>query len=307
MKKIAVVGSLNVDLTVVLPRFHKPGETITGKDFATYTGGKGGNQAVAAAKLGVQTVMIGKLGCDQNGALYREVLEGLRIDHAGVAAVKGVPSGVALIEVDETGGDNRIAVVPGANHEVTAEYVSALLPTLLTCDMVLLQLEIPMETVIYVAQEMFAAGKCVVLDPAPAVPLPQELLASVSYLTPNETELHILTGMPTGTQEEVECAAKTLIAKGVGCVAAKLGARGAMLVTEGETTVVKGFAVQAVDTTAAGDSFNAGFAVALLDGEPPQRAIRFANAVAAISTTSMGAQGAMPSRRQVEDFLRAQN
>ncbi len=303
MGKIGVLGSLNVDLTVTLSRFHQPGETITGTGFHTFTGGKGGNQAVAAAKLGVPTLMAGKLGQDQNGELYRATMKQLGIDQTGVAGEKELPSGVALIEVDAK-GENRIAVVPGANGAVDCAYVDQVFEKLAACDVVLMQLETPLAAVTYAAQRLHKEGKCVVLDPAPAVPLPDELLKSVDYLTPNETELHILTGMETGDDSQVEAAARSLMERGVRCVVAKLGARGAMLVTREGATAVPGFRVKAIDTTAAGDSFNAGFAAALLDGKTPVEAVRFANAVAAISTTAMGAQGAMPSREQVEALLR---
>ena len=303
MPSIGVLGSLNVDLTISLPRFHQPGETIHGTDFQVFTGGKGGNQAVAAAKLGVQTLMMGKLGADQNGDTYRKVMRNLGIAQDTVLTVEGTPSGVALIEVDAT-GENRIALVPGANYAVNRDMVDALFPSLLKCDILLMQLEIPMDTVEYAAQKWKAAGKPLLLDPAPAVPLGPDLLGAVSYLTPNETELQILTGMATDTEERVEKAARALLAQGVRCVIAKLGARGAMLVDSNQAVIVPGFSVNAVDTTAAGDSFNAGFAAALMEGKTPLEAVRFANAVAAISTTGMGAQSAMPNRAQVEAFLR---
>lgn len=305
MAKIGVLGSLNVDLSVTMERFHRPGETIAGKEFHTFTGGKGGNQAVAVAKLGVPTIMAGKLGNDQNGQLYRETMRRLGIEDDAVATAEGLPSGIALIEVDAK-GDNRIVVVSGANGAVDRDYVDKAYDALLTCDVVLLQLEIPLDTVVYAAERMHAAGKRVILDPAPAIPLPDALLAAVDYITPNETELGILTGMETSTREQVEAAARKLLEKGASCVVAKLGARGAMLVTDEKAVMIPGYRVAAIDTTAAGDSFNAGFAVALLECQCPTDAVRFANATAALSTTGMGAQAAMPSRAQVEALMQAQ-
>lgn len=297
MGKIGVLGSLNVDLTVTMERFHQPGETITGSDFRTFTGGKGGNQAVAAAKLGNAVTMAGKLGEDENARLYRETMRTLNIRQDTVWTQKGVPSGVALIEVDQR-GENRIVVVPGSNAWVDCAQVDALAAELTKCDIVMMQLEIPLETVRYAAQKLKELNVPVMLDPAPAIALGDELLAYVDYLTPNETELQILSGMPTKTDEQVRAAAESLLRKGARCVIAKLGGRGAMLVTPREALIVPGFSVKAVDTTAAGDSFNAGLATALTQKMSIAQAVRFANAVGALATTGMGAQQAMPTMEQ---------
>ena len=303
MKKICVIGSLNVELTVSITRFHAPGETIAGRDFKTFTGGKGGNQAVAARKLGADVRMVGKLGLDNNGSLYRQTLEAIGIHHDSVAdAPEGMPSGVALIEVDAA-GENRIIVVPGANALVDKKQIDGLLPTLLEADIFLLQLEIPMETVEYIAKKLHDAKKTVILDPAPAVPLSAELISHCDYITPNETELALLTGKDTGDIEQAKAAARSLLEKGVKAVLAKRGKDGAMLITCDEAQIIPGFKVKAIDTTAAGDSFNAGFAVALSMGYASYEAVRFANAVGALSTTALGAQGAMPNFEQVQTLL----
>ncbi len=301
MKKICVIGSLNIDLTVTLPRFNEPGETIFANDFKTYTGGKGGNQAVAAAKLGGKPCMAGALGADGNAEIYRKLMKELQITDLA-ATVEGVPSGVALIEVDAK-GENRIAVVSGANMKVDRAYIDSIWEQIASYDVFLFQLEIPMDTVIYAAKKLHEAGKTVILDPAPAAPLPEELLPAVDFLTPNETELAILTGCKTETEADIEAAAKTLIARGVKKVIAKMGARGAMVVSDSEVLMVPGFKVTAVDTTAAGDSFNAGLGVAIANGLSEKDAIRFANAVGALSTTAVGAQGAMPTYRQTMDLI----
>lgn len=293
MKPLCVIGSLNVDLTVTLPRFHGPGETITGGDFRTYAGGKGGNQAVAAARLGGQPRFIGKLGDDGNGDFYRHTLTAEGVDITGVATVPGVPSGVALIEVDAA-GENRIAVVPGTNGLVDEAHIDAALQAVPADAICLLQLEIPMPSVIHAAQAVKRRGGTVILDPAPAVPLADGLLQLVDWLTPNEHELKLLTGLPTDTQEQVETAARALLKRGVGAVVAKLGGRGCLCVTGDGAQFVPGFRVQVVDTTAAGDSFNAGLAVALAQGMQGTQALRFANAVGALSVTGAGAQAAMP-------------
>lgn len=302
MKIIGVLGSLNVDLTATVPRFQEPGETITGTGFYTFTGGKGGNQAVAAAKLGMPTMMVGKLGSDLNGDLYRRTFQDLGIEQHTVQTVDHVPTGVAMIEVDAS-GENRIVVVPGANHAVDRKQVDQTMHELISCDAILMQLEIPMDTVEYAAQKLHAEGKMVILDPAPAVPLSDRLIRACTYIIPNESELRILSGMDTNTDNQVKAAAQTLLDKGARCVVVKLGTRGAMLVTSQSAVHVQGYEVKAIDTTGAGDAFVAGFALALMEKKNPIDAVRFANAAAALSTTAMGAQSAMPSREQVDALM----
>lgn len=302
MKKICVIGSLNIDLTASVPRFNVLGETIFGTDFQTFTGGKGGNQAVAAAKLGADVCMLGKLGNDANGGIWRQLMQDLKITDR-VETAEGHPSGVALIEVDPK-GENRIIVISGANMQVDRDQIDRNWDALMAYDIFLFQLEIPLETVLYAAKRLHEAGKTVILDPAPAAPLPDELISNVDYITPNETELATLCSCSTEDIDEVKAAAGTLLARGCGNVIAKMGGRGAMLVNPEGAVLVPGFKVNAVDTTAAGDSFNAGLAVALADGLSGADAIRFANAVGAISTTAVGAQGAMPSREQVDALLK---
>ena len=300
-KKICVIGSLNVDLTAVIERFHAPGETVFGSDFRTYPGGKGGNQAVAAAKLGADVTMVGCLGDDANSKIWRKVMKDLDIRDL-VAEVQGVPSGVALIEVDAK-GENRIIVISGANMEMTPQRLDRVFDALECCDIVLLQLEIPMETVVEAAERFHRAGKIVILDPAPAAPLPDALLRNVDYLTPNETELASVSGMSTSADEELISAAAALTARGCRNVIAKVGSRGAVLVNDEGSRFFPGFQVRAVDTTAAGDSFNAGLAAALSEGKSIHDAISFANAVGALSTTAAGAQSAMPSHQEAEALM----
>lgn len=294
MKRLCVIGSLNVDLTITIPRFHAPGETISGTGFATYTGGKGGNQAVALGRLGADVAMAGLLGRDAHGDLYAERLKQEGVDATLIERCEQ-PTGVALIEVESASGNNRIALNAGANQMLNEAYIDRVLPRLLACEVFLFQLETPLEAVGYAARRLHEAGKTILLDPAPARPLSDELLRCVDYITPNETELALLTGMPTDTPERVQAAAERLLDAGARAVVAKLGARGAMLFSREEILRDDGFRVQAVDTTAAGDSFNAGFACALARGMNRREALRLANAVGALSTTAMGAQAAMPS------------
>lgn len=304
MKKICVIGSLNIDLTVNVPRFHQPGETIFGTDFKTYTGGKGGNQAVAAAKLGADVTMVGCLGDDSSSEIYRRLLRSLNIQDL-VDRMPGIPSGTALIEVDNS-GENRIVVISGANGHVSPKQIDRNWESIIGCDIILMQLEIPLDTVIYAAEKLHAAGKTVILDPAPASQLPDELLRQIDFITPNETELSILCGAKTETEAEITAAARSLLERGCRNVIAKMGARGAMLVNDSGAAIIPGFRIRAVDTTAAGDSFNAGFAAALAEDKPIPEAIRFANAAGALSTMASGAQSAMPSREEAEKFLAEQ-
>ena len=293
-KGVCVFGSLNIDLTVRLQRFHAPGETVTGRSFHTFTGGKGGNQAVAADRLGAKTAMIACLGADANGDMYLRALAKEGVDAARVARMMGETSGVALIEVDDA-GENRIAVVPGANACLTAALAREARDAIAARACLLLQLETPLEGVIEAARIAHEAGLTVILDPAPARPLPDELLALCDYLTPNETELAALAGCPAESEADAVAACRRLLARGAGAVINKRGAKGALLVTREDVLSAPGFRVNAVDTTAAGDTFNAGFAVGLDRGMRVEDALRFANAAAALSTTALGAQPAMPT------------
>ena len=278
MAKIVVVGSLNMDVVAVAPRIPAAGETIIGSKFFTSPGGKGANQAYAAAKLAGSVAMVGRVGDDQFG---RQMRQNLASVGCAIDAVKTVPgaSGVALIYVSER-GENSIVVVPGANH--------ALLPSDITfdeCSVVLLQLETPIETVIAAARFAKQRNARVILDPAPApqAGLPRELLDSVDILTPNETEAAIL-----GDALE---SPRTIILK--------LGERGCELRSGGKSTLIPAIRVNAVDTTAAGDVFNAALAVALSEGAELEAACRFAVKAAAVSVTRLGAQSSAPSRDEV--------
>lgn len=302
-RDICVFGSLNVDLTVRMARFHAPGETVTGASFATYTGGKGGNQAVAAARLGTNVHLAACLGQDANADLYMAALKKEGIAAEGVSMLAEESSGVAVIEVDDQ-GENRIVVVPGANACLDAAAARSRVELLTGCSILLLQLETPLDGVIEAARIAHEAGKTVILDPAPARLIPDELLKMCDYITPNETELSTLTSQGVETDEEALSACRVLLARGAKAVLHKRGARGALLVDSERVLPVMGYRVHALDTTAAGDTFNAGFAAGLSEGLGIEDAIKLANAAAAISTTAHGAQTAMPDRSVVSEFMK---
>lgn len=303
-KRIVVVGSINLDLVATTPRIPIAGETVAGVSFQTFPGGKGANQAVAAARLGASVSMIGKLGTDVFGAQLRESLEESRVNTDGIEMVPG-SSGVALITTDEK-GENAITVVAGANAQLSPEDLEAHIGLLRSAGMLLTQLEIPIETVEYLAAIAIREGIPLVLDPAPARPLSASLLKSVDWLTPNETEACSLLRRPPGELSEagVEEAANTLLALGSRNVILKLGKRGCYVaLMDGTRQLLPAYSVRAIDTTAAGDAFNGAFAVALLNGQDALSSASWASAVAAISVTRSGAQPSMPTSAEVESFL----
>jgi len=302
MKRYCVVGSLNMDMVTRVDRFPEPGETVRGRSFTIFPGGKGANQAVALAKLGAHVEMIGALGDDVLGQRYRQVLAGAQIGTRGVAEIRGVSTGTASIEVTDS-GENHIIIVAGANDRVTPVSIESQRSLITACDYLLLQLEIPLDALTLAASIARTAGIPVILDPAPARELPLELYALVSIITPNETEARLLTGDDTTTDAGIHRAGQRLLSRGVGSVIIKAGKRGGFLVEPGTFTHVPGFAVQVVDTVAAGDSFNAGLAAALGDGATMLDAVRFANATGALSTTREGAQSAMPSAGEVHALM----
>ncbi|MDO5022536.1 MAG: ribokinase [Eubacteriales bacterium] len=302
MSVFQVIGSLNVDMTVLLPRFHAAGETITGENFKTYLGGKGGNQATALAKLGADVQFIGMLGEDSYAQLYLDSFKELNVDTRYIGKTEEASTGIALIEVNQN-GENRIAVVPGANALCDYEFVNRAQEESDTPEYTLLQLEIPLYSCQQAAKQASRAGSKVILDPAPAVPLNDSFLSDIDIITPNESELRLLTGLPTGTVADAEKAAKNLLSRGVKAVVAKLGSRGCLYVDSMQYVYCEGFKVDTVDTTAAGDSFNAGLAYALSQKWDLKKCLAFANAVGALSTTKAGAQGAMPTLKQALELI----
>lgn len=300
-----VFGSLNMDLVCQTPRLPVPGETVLGAGFSTVPGGKGANQAVAAARLGAAVRLVGRVGDDQFGQRLRAglVADGVT---AEVAIAPAISSGVAAIAVDQA-GRNQIIVVPGANGLVDASDVARLAVGLGPGDTLLLQFELPLAAVVAAAKAARDRGLTVIVDPAPAQPdLPSALLAQVNWLTPNQSEAEQLVGFAVPGPAEAAQAAALLRQRGVPQVAIKLGEAGVWIDTGDRAFHLPAFQVPVVDTVAAGDAFNAGLAVALAEGQPLRAAVRFASAAAALTVSQAGAQPALPQRPAVEQFLAAQ-
>ena len=298
MSQILVVGSANMDLVVGADRPAALGETLLGGDFATFPGGKGANQAVAAARLGGTVGIVGAVGVDAFGEALRASLTDAGVDVSRLASVER-PSGVGVI-VTTPAGENAIIVAPGANLVMTADAIDP--GAFVGPAFVLAQLETPLDGVIRAAELAKTRGAVFILDPAPARALPLELLALVDWLTPNESEARAILGVH-GAWDPLE-AAQALLDLGVRGVVLKLGSDGAILLEAGgEPQRVTPFRVNAVDTTAAGDAFNGAFSVALAEGLEPVAAARFASAAAALSVTRKGAQPSLPIRAEVEKFL----
>lgn len=307
---ILVIGSLNADLVVRAPRFPQPGETISGGDLQIIPGGKGANQAVAAGRQGVAVTMIGRVGSDSFGPFLVENLKSNQVDTAHVIVADSA-TGTAIIVVDAN-GQNSIVLSAGANGLVSPADVDS--ASFLNFKLLLLQLEIPTPTVLHAAQKAREHGLTVILNPAPAKPLPAELLANVDILIPNESELSLLTGLPVNDISSAERAAQEVLKQGVKTVIVTLGSKGALLVTGEQATQVDTYKVNVVDTTAAGDAFIGGFAANLLEsgGKPSDiqqraaglhKAVRYGCACGALATTKFGAQPSLPTKNEVETFI----
>lgn len=303
--RIVVVGSLNVDFVLTLDRFPGPGETVVGKTFTVFPGGKGANQACAAARLGGRVSMVGQVGNDAHADWLTRHLAAAGVDVAHVQRDAAVSTGIAVIGVD-AGGQNRIMIVAGANGTLGGDQLISLKNLLVPGDVLLLQLEIPMPTVVAAARLAKKVGARVILDPAPACPVDDDLLSAADYVTPNESELAALTDKsagPTLPLPEAREQAGLLRARGAQRVIVKMGPAGALLLGEGGEHFWPALPVQAVDTTAAGDAFNAAFAVALASGQSEIAAGRFATAAAACSVTRPGAQPSMPTLAEVHELI----
>lgn len=292
MSKIIVAGSLNMDLVVQATRLPLGGETIMGHGFSEIPGGKGANQAVAMARLGAEVTMIGKVGADGFGETLIQTLQASGAEVGFIDKVTDASTGVALITVQDS-GENSIIVVPGANQHLTVSDVEKV--DLNQYAVAVTQLETPLETVVAFLTRSKACGALTVLNPAPARALPESLFKVIDLLTPNETELSALTGLPTQTDEEIEVASKVLMDKGLGAIIVTLGSKGALYLDRlGNKHFEPAKIVKAVDTTAAGDSYTAGLAVSLANGNAIEVAMAFATQVAALTVQTLGAQSSLP-------------
>jgi len=301
MTDIVVVGSLNMDLVIKAPRAPKAGETIRGRDFQMIPGGKGANQAAAAAKLGGQVAMVGRVGGDAFGPVLIENMAQLGVDTNHIMIDQEASTGVAVITVDDN-GENRIIISAGANGRVNKSDIDGAEGLLRDAKFLILQFEVPLEVVDYAIERAARYPVEVILNPAPASAVSSEFLGRVDYLVPNETETEILTGLDVSDLPSAESAANKLLAYGVPKVIITLGERGALLVTKQGVTHVAARKVKAVDTTAAGDAFIGGLAVALVKGFAPEEAVRYAACAGTLAVTKFGAQTSLPSAEQVQEF-----
>ena len=299
--KVVVVGSFNMDLVVQAERRPQTGETLMGKEFGMFIGGKGSNQAIAAARLGADVTMIGRLGTDLFGdtLMAAHADEGICTDY--VIRDTEIGTGVASILID-TDGDNSIVLVPQANMRLSVEDIERASESIAAADVLLLQLEVPITASQRAAEIAKSNGATVVLNPAPAQELPDDFLAQVDILTPNEVETESLSGIRVSTATDAEHAAKVLLDKGLSAVILTLGERGALLLTSDLTQQIPAYTVEVVDTTAAGDAFCGALATAVAQGENLVDAVAFANAVGALAVTVLGAAPSMPAAAHVEAF-----
>ncbi len=300
--KVCVVGSYNTDLAVRTPRIPVRGETILGTGFVTGPGGKGGNQAVAAARLGADVTMLVKLGTDSFGDLAAQNLIGEGIRSEYILRSPESPTGVAFIIVDQH-GENVIVVAPGANNTLSPDDIENARESIIHSDVLLIQLEIPIETVEAAAMMAHSAGVKVILNPAPGQKLSAQLLQNVDVLTPNETEAQIISGKPVENLDGARQAAYSMLGEGIGAVVMTLGDKGALVTTAASSQHVPGTVVEVIDTTGAGDSFSGALAVALAEGKDLIQAAQFANTAASIQVTRFGTAPAMPYRSEVQAKL----
>jgi ribokinase len=304
MKRIVVLGSLNIDLVLLVARLPRPGETLVGGDLAVFEGGKGANQACAAGRLGGAVTMIGQVGADPFAARLIETLGAAGVDTSGIG-VSERPTGSACISVLPD-GENAIIISPGANASLSPDIALERLRAVLPYRFVLGQLETPMETIVAVFAEAWRSGATTILDPAPVQPLPAELIPYLDFITPNQIEAAALLGRTNDcilNFGDARAAADSLLSAGYRGVVLKLGRLGCYVAAGHVSAAVPAFEVSAVDTTAAGDTFNAAFAVSLAEGAPIVEAALFANAAAALSVTRPGAQSSIPARADVDSLL----
>ena len=299
MKKICVIGSIGYDLTTYMYKFPKAGETIVGKKFIQNPGGKGDNQVIASARVGGDVTFIGAVGDDNYGELLKKNLEENK-DKTHMKIVPNMSSQIATILIDES-GENRIVIVPGANNFVDKKQIDDNFDIIKECDIILMQLEIPMETVEYVVDKFYELNKIIILNPAPGAELSDNIIKKCTYLTPNENEIGLITKMPYDTIDNIKSAAKCLFDKGAQNVLVTLGEKGAYLKNKNDDIIIPTLKVKALDTTGAGDCFNGVFAACLAMGKNAIEAIKYANVASSISVTRSGAVPSLPYKNEVDE------
>ncbi|WP_434794558.1 Ribokinase [Terrisporobacter petrolearius] len=302
MKKICVIGSLNMDLVVNVDEMPKKGQTLIGENFKEVPGGKGANQAVAIAKLGGDVSMIGKVGNDGFG---QTLINALKADNVKTdyIQIENCSSGVAMITVDKN-AENSIVVAPGANFRVLREDIDKCIDSIKQSDIVVVQLETPLDTIKYALQESKQLDKYTILNPAPAVKLEEDIIKNVDLLTPNETELEILSGVKIEHEEDIIKAAQVMIQKGVKQLIVTLGSKGSLYIDKDNVKFKESYKVDAIDTTAAGDSYTGALSVALSQDKDIQEAMDFASKVGALCVMKEGAQTSLPTIQDVLNFRR---
>ncbi|MGS0691373.1 ribokinase [Shewanella sp. 30m-9] len=302
MSQLIVLGSVNADHVLQVASFPRPGETLHGYNYQIIPGGKGANQAVAAARLGADTGFIACVGDDGFGKNIRHSFEQDGMDVSAVHMMTNTPTGIAMIQVSDC-GENSICIAAAANDALTAEIVEQHSGQIAAAEYLLMQLETPLAGIELAASIAKAQHTKVILNPAPARSLPDSLLSMLDIITPNETEAELLTGIKVDDANSAAKAANVLHDKGIATVMITLGAKGVYLSEQGKGKIIAGFKVQVTDTTAAGDTFNGAFVTAILEGQTIEQAVVFAHGAAAISVTRFGAQTSIPSRAEVEQFL----
>jgi ribokinase len=303
--KIVVFGSINMDLTAYVPKLPLPGETLLGASYITVPGGKGNNQAVASARLGAQVLFVGRVGDDIFGKQVLKIVAAEHVDVSQVAVDKEKGTGLAVISVDQN-AENAITVISGANWALDASDVARTEKCLDGAKALLLQLEVPMEASLQIAEIAKQKGVKVIFDPAPAVPLPERAYHGIDFITPNETETEILVGLRPQNEKEAAEAASILHQRGVENVIIKMGSKGVYYDTVDSRGFIKPYKVKSIDSVAAGDAFNAGLAVAISEGLPIAEAVRWGAAAGAIATTRKGALPAMPYREELLKLISEQ-
>lgn len=304
-KKLIVLGSINIDHILNTVAFPKPGETITGKGYQIAFGGKGANQAVAAGRAGANIQFIASVGDDEMG---KQVCQQLKKDAVNIDSVKAIShetTGVALIFVNQE-GENEIGIYAGANAAVTTEHLTQYHEDIIHADAILMQLETPLSTIEAAVKLAKQHNTQVVVNPAPAQPLSDEILRHIDIITPNETEAYSLTGITVNTTDDAKQAAQYLHDKGIATVIITLGSKGAWVSVKGEGQLIASYKVKAIDTIAAGDTFNGVLITALLENKPLESAVKYAHAAAAIAVTRCGAQPSVPWRDEIDAFIQQQ-